>query len=235
MRSLEDLLELQSLDSAIDRLLDRRTHLPALSSFRAVHRRLETLGADIAASEVAKRELDLAESRAEGEMRLDEDKVKREEQRLFAGVGLTAKDLTHLRDEVTMLRERISRREDETLALIEQQQAAVTALAQLAEERSAANDAKAVLESEIAAEWKVIDAELARLEARKAELTPTIDPELIELYEEIRPIKEGVAAAALTDGVCSGCHLRLSAAEQIQVQRSSPPRCLHCRRILVMH
>lgn len=233
MRSLEDLLELQSLDSAIDRLLDRRSHLPALAKFRDVHRRLEKLNADIVATEATKRELDLAEGKEEGEMKLDEDKVRREEQRLFAGVGLTAKDLGHLRDEVAMLRQRISKREDEALALIEQQQAAAASLEGLGAERVTVQAEKAGLEAEIAAEWKLMDDEIARLEARKRDTVPSIDPELLALYEEIRPLKEGVAAAALTDGTCGGCHLKLSAAEQIQVNRSYPPRCLHCRRILV--
>ena len=79
-----------------------------------------------------------------------------------------AKDLTHLRDEVAQLRERISRREDEALALIDQQQEAATALAALeAERRTIAVDEER-LEAEIAAEWKVIDAELGRLETREA-------------------------------------------------------------------
>ncbi|MBI5157923.1 MAG: hypothetical protein HZA58_07935 [Acidimicrobiia bacterium] len=233
MRSLEDLLELQGLDSSIDRLLDRRSHLPQLAAFRAAHQRLERLDAEITAAAATRRELELSEDRAEGEMKLDEAKVQREEQRLFAGVGLTAKDLTHLRDEVAQLRERISRREDEALALIDQQQAAAARLAGLEAERRVTLADKERLEAEIAAEWKAIDAELGRLEARKRETVPLVDPELLDLYEEIRPIKEGVAAAALTDGTCGGCHLKLTAAEEIQVRREHPPRCLHCRRILV--
>jgi uncharacterized protein len=233
MRSLEDLLDLQGLDSSIDRLLDRRSHLPALTGFRSAHRRLERLDADIAAAEAAVRDLDLAEDRAEGEMELDEEKVKREEQRLFAGVGLTSKDLIHLRDEVAQLRERISRREDEALALIEQQQTAKASLVTLREARAVVAAEKQSFEAEIADEWRVIDAELASLEARKRDTVPLIEPDLLALYEEIRPAKEGVAAAALVDGTCGGCHLKLSAAEDVQVRRAHPPRCLHCRRILV--
>lgn len=233
MRSLEDLLELQDIDTGIDRLLDRRAHLPALTAFRHAHRRLERLDADITATEAVRRELDLAERKAEGEMQLDEEKVRREEQRLFAGVGLTAKDLSHLRDEVAMLRDRIGRREDEALALIERQQEAVGRLESLVAERSAVAVEKQALEQEIAAEWRVIDADIARLEARKRDTVPLIDPDLLALYEEIRPAKEGVAAAALVDGTCGGCHLKLSAAESVQVLRAHPPRCIHCRRILV--
>ncbi len=56
----------------------------------------------------------------------------------------------------------------------------------------------------------------------------------MDLYDELRELKtDGVGAARLDEGVCGGCHLRLSAAEQSQAMKESPPRCIHCRRILV--
>lgn len=232
IRSLEDLLDLQAIDSAIDRLLDRRNALPALSAYRIAHRRLEKLDAEIAAGTAHKRDLDLAEGKVEGEMKLDEAKLAREEQRLYAG-GLGARDATHLRDEVEMLRGRISTREDEALALIDQQQAAADALTEMTARREALAADKADLEAEIAVAWKEIDAEVAAHEAKKAAVVPLIDADLLALYDEIRPAKEGVAAAPLADGTCGGCHLRLSAAEEVQVMKSFPPRCIHCRRILV--
>ena len=89
------------------------------------------------------------------------------------------------------------------------------------------------LEALVTAEWKVIDAELARKESRKEGIIPLIPPDLLDLYDELRPTKQGVAVGRLAEGVCGGCHLKLSAAEQVAVQREDPPRCLHCRRILV--
>lgn len=232
MRSLEDLLELQRLDSAIDRLLERRNGLPALARFRTAHVRLEKLAAAIGEAESRLRDLSLSEDRVEGEMRLDEDKLQREERRLYAG-GLSARDATHLRDEVEMLRKRISTREDEALALLDRQQSETASLQQMTSERDRIAAEKSDLEAEIASAWKEIDADVGRLEAEKAVVAPTMDPDLLALYEEIRPSKEGVAAAALIDRTCSGCHLRLSAAEEVQVLKEDPPRCIHCRRILV--
>ena len=61
-----------------------------------------------------------------------------------------------------------------------------------------------------------------------------IDPDVLELYESIRPtMDDGVAAARLNDGVCGACHLRLTAPERIEALRDDPPRCVHCRAILV--
>lgn len=231
IRSLEDLLDLQVVDSDIDRLLDKRGSLPELTAFRRAHATATRLEAEIAAATESLKTVDLAEDRAEGEMELDEDKLAREERRLYAG-GLSARDATHLRDEVEMLRRRISDREDEALALIEERDQAQRALEVLQAERATAVAEKNRLEIEIQGMWAIIDADIARLEARKAEIVPLVDPDLLELYEEIRPTKEGVAVAALVDGVCGGCHLALSAAEEAQALRAVPPRCHHCRRIL---
>ncbi|HWC31850.1 MAG TPA: C4-type zinc ribbon domain-containing protein, partial [Actinomycetota bacterium] len=61
------------------------------------------------------------------------------------------------------------------------------------------------------------------------------DEELVELYEGLRAQKRGVGAASLEDGVCQGCHQRLSALELDRLKRTEGiRRCEYCRRILVM-
>jgi len=82
-------------------------------------------------------------------------------------------------------------------------------------------------------QWKEIDAAIAAHDAKKVEIVPLIPADLLALYEELRPSKEGVAVGRLAEGICGGCHLRLSAAEQAQALKEEPPRCYHCRRILV--
>jgi predicted nucleic acid-binding Zn-ribbon protein len=231
IRSLEDLLDLQTVDSEIDRLLEQRGSLPILAEYRAANSRSKRLAADIASRSAHLREVDLAEDKIEGEMRIDEEKLGREERRLYAG-GLSARDAGHLRDEVTMLRTRISTREDEALALIAQREALQTEIDELESRRGGTVEHESRLEGEIQREWARIDEHVSRLREKRDGITPMIDAALVELYEEIRPSKEGVAAAPLVDGVCGGCHLRLSAAERSQALKAHPPRCVHCQRIL---
>ena len=51
----------------------------------------------------------------------------------------------------------------------------------------------------------------------------------------LRPQKKGVAAVALVDGVCQGCHEKLSSVELDRVKRTEGiARCEYCRRILVL-
>jgi predicted nucleic acid-binding Zn-ribbon protein len=117
-----------------------------------------------------------------------------------------------------------------TLELANEQQAEVDAATAAVD---AAEASKQQLEAAIAEKWAKIDADIGRQEQKKAEAVKPVPPELLELYEEIRPNKEGVAVARLGEGICGGCHLRLTEAEQLQASKSDPPRCIHCLRILV--
>ena len=92
---------------------------------------------------------------------------------------------------------------------------------------------KTDLESSIKEQWKTIDAELARKEERKEEALAPIGQDLLDLYDKLRDIKEGVAVASYDHGVCGGCHMTLSPAEQEEAFDADIPRCVHCRRILV--
>jgi hypothetical protein len=232
LRSLEDLLELQQVDSEIDRLLDRRGALPELDEYRSADEDVKTLTTRIDEAALRVRELDLGSDKASGELGLAEEKLTAEERRLYAG-GLSARDAEHLRNEVEMLRRQISEREDETLALMEEREQVQAAHESLAAELAAAQKHKTEVEAAIKQEWAGIDAEVARLEQQKEEIVPRIDPDLLELYDDLRLQKDGVAVATFIDRVCGGCHLTHSAAEEVQVFKATPPRCSHCRRILV--
>ncbi|MBI2237830.1 MAG: hypothetical protein HYU54_04795, partial [Actinobacteria bacterium] len=61
-----------------------------------------------------------------------------------------------------------------------------------------------------------------------------IDEELLELYEDLRAQKKGIGAAALVDGVCQGCHEKLSALELDRLRKTEGvKRCEYCRRIVI--
>jgi uncharacterized protein len=230
--SLEALLDVQGVDIEIDRLLARRSSLPSLEQYKEAHRRLTRVERELDAAREHMRDIGRALDRAEGEMGLDEEKLEREERRLYAG-GLSARDATHLRDEVEMLRRRISDREDEVLSLMEQRESAESRLAELEAAQAEVTAEKTRLDGEISTEWAEIDEEVESLEARRSRMTGAVAGDLLDLYESLRPIKDGVAIAVFAGRVCGGCHLALSAAEEVQALKGSPPRCLHCRRILV--
>ncbi len=230
---LSDLLDLQEVDIEIDRLLHARQSLPALEDYRRAHEEREEAAREARRLRDELRVLDLELDKGQGELDILEAKLDQTETRLFAG-GMSSRETEHMRLEVQSLRGQREALEEKILGLLDQRDELAAAVAEAEErlEEIAARERR--LEEEIAAAWKEIDAKLARLETRKAEMITPIPDDLLELYEELRRHKEGVAIGRLEHGVCGGCHLTLSPSEQAEAARSDPPRCVHCRRILVL-
>ncbi|MCI0425922.1 MAG: C4-type zinc ribbon domain-containing protein [Actinobacteria bacterium] len=229
---LADLLDLQGLDLDIDRLLDRRQGLPELEERRIVQEEIDGLDAERSEAADRLRSLELDLDKSEGELEMLETKLKEHETRLFAG-GMSARETEFMRLEVQSLRGQDEALELRVIQMLEDVEPVREEVAALDTRIANAVARREELDSMIAGEWKVIDAELARLEAAKKTVAEPIDPELLDLYEKLRRLKEGVAIAVFDHGVCGGCHMALSPSEQEQALAEEMPRCVHCRRILV--
>ncbi|HZJ48331.1 MAG TPA: hypothetical protein VFD97_04760 [Acidimicrobiia bacterium] len=232
VRSLHDLLDLQDVDIQIDRLIDQRQSLPELDDYRSTHEATVRIAADRDRTETHLRETALAIDKTSGELEINRRKAEAEEMRLYAG-GLSARDADYLRREVELLKGRVAAMEDEVLELMEVREEIETEFARLESELEIETNRKAELDSGIREAWRTIDAEIAVKERRKAETVPLVDDDLIELYESLRETHDGRVVGALTNGVCGVCHLILSSAEENEARREDPPRCIHCRSILV--
>jgi len=233
LNPLEDLLDLQLIDLEIDRLLDERATLPALDKYKEAHEVAATAKKAVAEAEEEAKRIHLALDKSDGELTIAEEKRDAEERRLYAG-GLNARETDALMKEVEMLKRQTAEREEQTLALMEERDAQASVVKGRQADLDAVTAEQERLESMIKTAWAEIDAEVARQEQKKAVAVKPVDAELMEIYEELRPIKDGVAIARLGEGICGGCHLRLSEAEQLQASKSDPPRCVHCRRILIL-
>ena len=231
--SLSDLLDLQDVDLAIDRLIHQRQTLPELTTYQEAAGRRERLEEVRAGKGAELRSLELDLDKGEGELELIEIKLKESETRLFSG-GMSARETEQKRLEVQSLRGQQSALEDRVLGLIDQVDPVRTEVARLDAQLSATGQVVSSLEAVIAEAWRQIDGQIGRREESKREIAATISPELIALYEQLRKSKEGVAVGRLTGGQCGGCHLALSLPEQAEAADWDPPRCLHCMRILVL-
>lgn len=232
LKSMADLLDLQEVDAAIDKLLDHRAHLPALAEYRAAHAAAGAANATATAAAARLRELNLGVDKLEGELELAEQKLEQQEQRLFAG-GMSAKETENMRLEVESLRRQKSTMEDELLDLLDRREGAEAESDEAAQASASAVAQEQALEASIAEQWRSIDADIARKEARKAEIAPEVDEELMELYTELRSSRGGVVVGALEGRTCGACHIELSAAEHHEALQEDPPRCIHCGAILV--
>ncbi|HYH27930.1 MAG TPA: C4-type zinc ribbon domain-containing protein [Actinomycetota bacterium] len=235
MKGLDRILELQDLDLVVDRLEHRREELESGEELRAARTRAteaeDRVGEVRLALDAARRE----QERLEAETGTLDLKIGAEEKRLYDGSVANPKELESIQHEIAALRHRKSRLEDETLVHMEEREGHQSRLPALETELEEARKRVAEIGGSSAEELDRIATQLEQRRAARAELTPAFDPELLELYEDLRAQKKGVGAAALVDGVCGGCRQQLSPLELQKVKRTEGVRrCEYCRRILVL-
>jgi predicted nucleic acid-binding Zn-ribbon protein len=235
MEPMSRLLDLQSLDTAIDRMNARRAALEGEGELGAARAEAERAEQEFGELRLQLDTFDRDGSKLEHEIDSLTQKAADEESRLFGGAVANAKELESIRREVDNLRKRKTEREDELLVVLERREdverRAKEAEAR-AEERSVAVDTVA---GDASRERDQIATELTAKQADRDRLAAGFDPELLELYDDLRKQKKGVGVAALVDGVCQGCHEKLSAVELDRIKHTEDvPRCEYCRRILVL-
>jgi uncharacterized protein len=235
MASTAHLLELQRLDLAIDRLRARATALETGSELATALREADEAEARSGELKLQLDALDRDGSKVEHEIDSLSQKAAAEERRMSSGSVANARELDAIGHEITNLKRRIGDREDELLAIMERRETVETA-AKEAEARSGSErDRVAEVRSASDDELGQVTADLQAREAERGEAAARIDPDTLELYEDLRRQKKGVGAAALIDNVCQGCHEQLSAVELDKVRHTDDiPRCEYCRRILVL-
>lgn len=235
MDPVRPLLELQELDTAIDRLTARRRALETGQDLATARAEANEAERTVGELRLRRDELERDQRRFEHEIDSMSQKAAAEERRLYDGSVANARELDSIRHEVENLARRRSDREDELLTVMQM-------LEDLEKEDREASERSDALRANVDEVERTASEELERIageldersEARAA-LSATIDPELLELYEDLRPQKKGVAAVELVDGVCQGCHEQLSAVYVDRLKRATgPKRCEHCRRILVI-
>jgi len=232
IKSLGDLLDLHEIDLGIDKLLDERGSLPELEQYRTAHEEVVRLERERSEADTALKAADLGLDKSNGELEILAIKAASEQNRLYAG-GISARDADYLRREVDMLYGKVSAMEDDVLHFIEQKELAEQEVLRVADEYSAAVGDRDELSTVITDKWRVIDKQLEMKESQKAEAIKMVDDYYLEIYDDLREHKSGRVVGLLVGDVCGSCHLKLSAGEVARIVKDDPPRCIHCRAILV--
>lgn len=229
------LLDLQAADTALAQLLHKRKTLPELAAIAARTEQDAALHHDGVEAQTRASDIAAVQRRLENDVEAVRTRAARDEQRLQAG-GLPAKELASLQHEITTLARRQSALEDELLEIMEQHEAADSAVAAVTAQRSALAAELAELVAARDRAFADIDAAAAARSAERAALVTELPAELLALYERAREHGSGIGAAMLRLRRCEGCHMELSGSELAAVRAAAADavvRCDNCRRILV--
>ncbi|WP_067893016.1 zinc ribbon domain-containing protein [Actinomadura chibensis] len=230
------LIDLQELDSSLDRLAHRGRTLPELAEIERLEGRLTELRDAIVAAETEVGDLQREQRKAEQDVDQVRTRADRDQKRLDSGQVTSAKDLGSLQTEIESLQRRQSDLEEVVLEIMERTEEAEGRVAALRAEQSAAQDELAAVAERRDAARREIDEESGTTSAARTAVAKDIPDDLLALYEKLRGQFGGVGAAKLFRGACQGCHLALNTVDLNNI-RTAPEdeviRCEECRRILV--
>lgn len=230
------LLDLQALDSALDRLAHRRRTLPELAAVDELQARVARLADDIVLLQTEDADLGREQSKVDADVDVVRSRMAKDQHRLDNGQVSSPRELENLQSEIESLHRRQSDLEDAELEIMEKREVVQQRLAEVVAERERVALELAETEQRRDSTFAEIDAEAEKTTQQRAELAAEIGAELLALYEKVRSSSAGVGAAALHRGRCEGCHLQLNTTDLNRL-RDAPAdevvRCEECRRILV--
>lgn len=234
--ALKRLLDLQRVDTAIDRLRQRKADLPEQRTLDELATELEAVKAEHAAKKSELDAIALDQGRLEGEVSMIEDKIKHESERLYGGDISNPKELATIQAELDGLRRRKAHLEDQDLEVMERREGVEGELSALTEKLDALTAKTAEAENARDTAAVEIETDLSTNEAERAAIAPEIPDELRDIYDDLRAKKNGVGVAALVGGVCRGCGVSISPVALDGIKRAPDDeivRCENCRRLLV--
>jgi hypothetical protein len=230
------LLDLQVLDSTLDRLAHRREALPELETIASLQARNDELSDDIVRAETDDSDLGREQARVDADVEIVRGRMQRDQQRLDSGQVGSPRELENLQSEIESLHRRQSDLEDAELEVMEQRETIQHRLAALQAELEQVTTSLTGTVQQRDEAWSEIDAETDTARAGRGELATTLPDDLMALYEKLRASSGGVGAARLHRGRCEGCHLQLNTTD-LNHLRDAPDddvvRCEECRRILI--
>jgi len=231
---MDRLLELQRIDSGLDRRTSRRAEIEAGGEVGVARSNLEEAERRLGELRLSLDSLERAQRRLESDVDAFTSKAADEEKRLYDGSVVNTKELEAVQAEIRSARERKARTEDDLLERMERREELEADIQVAQTEANAAREGLEAVGADAARELEVIANSLATRVAERDGIVAEIDEELLELYDDLRRQKKGIGVAALEDGVCQGCHQKLSPLELDRLKKvEGIKRCNYCRRILV--
>jgi uncharacterized protein len=235
MRGMDRLLDLQRIDTAIDRLEQRRGQLEAGEELSAARKEMEEAESRLGEIRLASDAVTSESTRLEHEIESMNAKLAAEEKRMYDGSIANAKELEALQHEIAALKDRRSRAEDDLLDQMVRREDLDARGKEADGEVQAARGRVDALGGDSIRELEGIEADLTARSEERTAIVPEVDEELLELYDDLRRQKHGIGAAAIVDGVCQACHEKLSAVELDRLKHTDGlKRCEYCRRIVVL-
>jgi predicted nucleic acid-binding Zn-ribbon protein len=230
MSPISILFRLQQIDSQLD---------IAQNSLRVIEDKIN----DSSAIDLAQEKVIEADQKYKDELKILRErenksydthiKIELSETALYGGKIQNPKELQDLQKEIASLKRLIITLEDKELSAMMAVEEAETELARANDFLQEAEAKKIEQDASLKGEKTKLLAQIERLEAERKAALPAISKDDLNLYEQLRKLRSGVAVAKISSRACEACGATLTAALIQTTQMTGQlVRCPTCGRIL---
>jgi hypothetical protein len=224
--NVQGLVTLQRVDSALQRLANRRTRLSEHDDVHAAEMAIAGLASLAATHEAMSSQASASIDEIERQgHELDTKKARLEAQLKTVIAPREAEALMH---EIEIIDARHGELDDIELAAMEQQESATAELASVRQQIPGAEARLDAARRALQVAQSVIDDQAAELDDQRAQAVAALTTDELQWYEQQRAAHQGIGVAELDGSHCSGCHLDLSRAELEAVKRTAPDQFAEC-------
>jgi len=158
-------------------------------------------------------------------------KITTLEQKLYDGKIKNPKELANLQHEIDGLKTKCSQSEDKALEIMNQVEFTEGDIATASNRLKTLEAEWQLQQQHLTTDIEQLETILSDLEQKRQLILAEIDPQIVDLYQEIKKQK-GAAVARVDQGMCRGCRISLPISELQRARSGSLVQCSSCRRIL---
>jgi hypothetical protein len=216
------LFNLQQIDDEIDALRADEEEIPRLkeeaqAEVREIEEELKTHRQEA---------LDLAKLRKQKELEMEETAQKRAKFQAQQFQVKTNREYEALQHEIVSLETQVSAFEDQILEILDRSEKVAQAVAENEKALAAAVEKVRLEHAELDEKGARLAREIEVKAGARSGLASGLQEKLLDRYERIRDVKDGLAVATVKNGACSGCFRRIPPQEMQILRRSD--RILTC-------
>lgn len=223
------LIDLQTLDSRINQLKDRKLSIP--QAMEEARQRLETVKSRWMVVKNEAEEVQKNRREKERDLEVQEEKIEKLKNRTTE-IKTNKEYQAHLLELETA--QKVKDQTEEALLLLMEQ--GDTLKARLSQQEALLAQAEKQFQEEcqkLSAEAVQIEEDLKQLELQRQGFGSKIEKKLLQDYSQLKEIRKDLAVVPIKDGTCLGCRLQLPPQLVAEVRRNEKIlTCSNCHRIL---
>jgi uncharacterized protein len=233
---LTRLVELQLLESAILRKLNEINELKKNIKMQKLQKELTEINEKLEISNKELAGLEHERKKLEDTINIQNDKIKKNEEKLFSGTITSAKELLNYQEEIKLLKQNNDNVESKTIEFMISIDELKSKIKEIDKSKDSINSGIEIVKKEVDEKIKVISDAVKKLREKRTTAISVIPKDILTKYEETKIKKGGIAVAVLKDKFCDICNMEIPSGEADKIKDLNKVyKCPLCGRMLIVY